>query len=131
MLALCSVTTPHARPHGTDAWPTFLEVTAMKAGDTNGLTQTSTMKTGDTSGAIREKHTAHQYILGADDSEHARLLAVCEMRRPQAELLFQRLGIGCGQRVIDIGCGPLGVLDLLSARVDPPAKSWGWTTNLA
>lgn len=68
---------------------------------------------------------AHRYILGADDSEHARLLAVCEMRRPQAELLFERLGIGLGQRVVDVGCGPLGVLDVLSARVGPTGEVVG------
>jgi ubiquinone/menaquinone biosynthesis C-methylase UbiE len=53
----------------------------------------------------------------ADDSERARLLAQCEICQPQAESLLERLGIGVGQRVLDVGCGPLGVLDLLSARV--------------
>lgn len=75
------------------------------------------VKAGDTSMTTIETRAANQYILGADDSEHARLLAQCEICRPQAERLFERLGIGAGQRALDLGCGPLGVLDLLSARV--------------
>jgi ubiquinone/menaquinone biosynthesis C-methylase UbiE len=65
------------------------------------------VKAGDTSVTTMEKRAAHQYILGANDSEHARLLAQCEICRPQAEHLFERLGIGVGQRALDVGCGPL------------------------
>jgi ubiquinone/menaquinone biosynthesis C-methylase UbiE len=72
-----------------------------------------------------EKHAAHQYVLGADDSEQARLLAQCDIHRPEAERLLERLGISSGQRVIDVGCGPLGVLDLLSARVGPTGEVVG------
>lgn len=48
-----------------------------------------------------EEQAAHQYILGADDSEHARLLAQCGIYRPEAERLFERLGIDSGQRVLE------------------------------
>jgi ubiquinone/menaquinone biosynthesis C-methylase UbiE len=72
-----------------------------------------------------EEQAAHQYILGADDSEHARLLAQCGIYRPEAERLFERLGINSGQRVLDMGCGPLGVLDLLSARAGPAGEVVG------
>jgi SAM-dependent methyltransferase len=92
--------------------PTSVEGKTMKAGDTSALT-------------MRDKHAAHQYILGADDSEHARLLAQCEIHRPEAEWLFERLEISLGQRVLDVGCGPLGVLDVLSARVGPSGEVVG------
>ncbi len=75
---------------------------------------------------MMEKRTANEYILGADDSEYTRLLAQCEIWRPQAERLFERLGISSGQRVLDLGCGPLGVLDLLSARVGPTGEVVGF-----
>ncbi|MGH3872079.1 MAG: methyltransferase domain-containing protein [Pseudonocardiaceae bacterium] len=66
-----------------------------------------------------------QYILGADDSEYARLLTQCEIHRPESERLLERLGISSGQRALDVGCGPLGVLDLLSARVGPTGEVVG------
>jgi ubiquinone/menaquinone biosynthesis C-methylase UbiE len=75
------------------------------------------MKAGDTSVTMMEKRATHHYMLGADDGERARLLAQCEICRPHAERLFEHIGIGVGHRVLDVGCGPLGVLDLLSARV--------------
>jgi len=96
----------------------------VKAGDSSVLSQTTT-KTGDTSVAMSEPPTGHQYVLGADDSEHQRLLAQCEIHRPEAQRLFERLEIGAGQRVLDVGCGPLGVLDLLSARVGPTGEVVG------
>jgi ubiquinone/menaquinone biosynthesis C-methylase UbiE len=97
----------------------------VKADDSSVLTQTSTTKVGDTNVAVRESPTGHQYILGADDSEHQRLITQCEIHRPEAERLFERLEISLGQRVLDVGCGPLGVLDLLSARVGPTGEVVG------
>jgi ubiquinone/menaquinone biosynthesis C-methylase UbiE len=80
--------------------------------------------------AVREPPTGHQYILGADDGEHQRLIAQCEIHRPEAERLFERLEISLGQRVLDVGCGPLGVLDLLSARVGPTGEVVGLDNEL-
>jgi ubiquinone/menaquinone biosynthesis C-methylase UbiE len=74
---------------------------------------------------MMEKGSAHQYILGADDIERTRLLAQCEIHRPEGERLLERLEISSGQRVLDVGCGPLGVLDLLSARVGPTSEVVG------
>lgn len=57
------------------------------------------------------------YSLGVDDAERARLLAQCAMHRAEAELLIDRIGLHPGGRALDVGCGPLGVLDLLAERV--------------
>jgi ubiquinone/menaquinone biosynthesis C-methylase UbiE len=64
-----------------------------------------------------EDPAVHEYILGADESERTRLLMQSEIHRAQAERLLERFDVRSGGRVIDIGCGPLGVLDLLSTMV--------------
>jgi ubiquinone/menaquinone biosynthesis C-methylase UbiE len=66
-----------------------------------------------------------EYILGADESERSRLLMQSEIHRAQAQRLLGRLDIHRGGRVIDIGCGPLGVLDLLSTMVGPKGRAIG------
>ena len=66
-----------------------------------------------------------EYILGADDSELARLLAQAEIHRPEAEALLDRVAIEVGARALDLGCGPLGVLDLLSERVGSTGEVMG------
>ncbi|MGH3564576.1 MAG: methyltransferase domain-containing protein [Pseudonocardia sp.] len=58
-------------------------------------------------------------VLGAWGTEEARLLAQCELHRMAAELLFDRICVECGWRALDLGCGPLGVLDILAERVGP------------
>jgi ubiquinone/menaquinone biosynthesis C-methylase UbiE len=63
--------------------------------------------------------TNHDYALGASEAEQARLLAQGEMHRTEADLLIDRIGVGPGWRTIDVGCGPLGVLDILADRVGP------------
>jgi SAM-dependent methyltransferase len=65
------------------------------------------------------------YSLGADDSERARLLAQCAMHRGEAESLLDRIGLGAGGHALDLGCGPLGVLDLLADRVGPTGRVVG------
>jgi SAM-dependent methyltransferase len=62
---------------------------------------------------------APDYSLGADDAERRRLLAQCERHRPDAEHLLDRIGTGPGLRAVDLGCGPLGVLDVLADRAGP------------
>src|SRR6516165_7127193 len=65
------------------------------------------------------------YYLGADEAERARLLAQCELHRREAAQLLDRVGVAYGTRVLDVGCGPLGVLDILSARVGPAGQVIG------
>jgi SAM-dependent methyltransferase len=59
------------------------------------------------------------YVLGGTDVERQRLLAQVEGLEPQAQWLLDAIGVEPGWRVIDVGCGPLGILNLLSARVGP------------
>lgn len=57
------------------------------------------------------------YLLGTDEQERARLLAQSEIYRPATESLLHRIGVAEGWTALDIGCGPLGVLDSLADRV--------------
>ncbi|SHN27273.1 methyltransferase domain-containing protein [Actinacidiphila paucisporea] len=59
------------------------------------------------------------YLLGADDSERGRLLAQGEMFAEETAGLLARVAPPQGGRAVDVGCGPLGVLDLLSRAVGP------------
>jgi SAM-dependent methyltransferase len=59
------------------------------------------------------------YSLCIDEAEEARLVAQCEDHRPQAEQLMDRIGLPPGAAALDLGCGPLGILDVLAARVGP------------
>lgn len=65
---------------------------------------------------LGQEVASEEYILGAGDSELARLIAQAEIHRPDAEGLLDRVPIDV-RRALDVGCGPLGVLDLLSERV--------------
>jgi SAM-dependent methyltransferase len=60
-----------------------------------------------------------EYILGSSQTERARLLAQCQIYVPETQWLLDHLGIKAGGRALDMGCGPLGILDLLSAHVGP------------
>jgi ubiquinone/menaquinone biosynthesis C-methylase UbiE len=78
------------------------------------------------SGSVgQEERPARSYLLGADESERLRLLAQGEIHRAEAEALFDRIEIPAGGRAVDFGCGPLGVLDLLSCRVGPAGEVVG------
>ncbi len=63
--------------------------------------------------------TTPTYLLGADTSERQRMLMQGEMFRPEAQRLLDRCELPPGGRAIDVGCGPLGVMDLLADRVGP------------
>lgn len=65
------------------------------------------------------------YSLGTDDAERARLLAQCALHRAEAEFLLDRVGLRAGGHALDLGCGPLGVLDLLRERVGPTGRVVG------
>jgi len=60
---------------------------------------------------------AEPYLLGHSEVEERRLTTQAEELRQESARLFDRIGIGHGSRAIDLGCGPQGVLDLLSERV--------------
>ena len=65
------------------------------------------------------------YSLGVDDAERARLLAQCALHRAEAASLLDRIGLHPGDRALDLGCGPLGVLDLLAERVGRTGRVTG------
>jgi ubiquinone/menaquinone biosynthesis C-methylase UbiE len=59
------------------------------------------------------------YPLGGTQTELGRLLTQAEAYEPQANWLLDQLGVQPGWRAVDIGCGPIGILNLLCKRVGP------------
>lgn len=62
---------------------------------------------------------SREYLLGNSRAERERLMQQCALFAPEARWLLDQIGLAPGQRAIDVGCGPLGVLDLLAERVGP------------
>ncbi|MEN9660011.1 MAG: hypothetical protein RL571_3476 [Pseudomonadota bacterium] len=60
-----------------------------------------------------------KYILGSSDSERERLIRQSAAHEPEALWLLDQIGVQPGWRAVDVGCGPLGILNLLSDRVGP------------
>ena len=71
-----------------------------------------------------------QYLLGHSETEERRLRRQAAELRQESAWLFDRIGLGVGSRAIDLGCGPQGVLDLLSDRVGPTGHVIGIERNL-
>jgi ubiquinone/menaquinone biosynthesis C-methylase UbiE len=65
------------------------------------------------------------YALGRDPAESARLRRQSDELRVDSAALLDRVGLGPGQRAIDLGCGPSGILELLSERVSPGGRVVG------
>jgi len=59
------------------------------------------------------------YPLGGTSTERDRLLRQAEQFEPTANWLLDQIGVQPGWRAADIGCGPIGILNLLSKRVGP------------
>jgi cyclopropane fatty-acyl-phospholipid synthase-like methyltransferase len=66
-----------------------------------------------------------QYFLGYREAEQARLQRQAQELAHEAQALFDRIGLGAGARVVEIGCGPQGCLDLLAERVGPTGRVVG------
>jgi SAM-dependent methyltransferase len=56
-------------------------------------------------------------VLGGTQTEQERLIAQAAEFEPQSRWLLEQIDIRPGWRAVDIGCGPIGVLNLLSERV--------------
>ncbi|MBV9355919.1 MAG: methyltransferase domain-containing protein [Chloroflexi bacterium] len=69
--------------------------------------------------------TLGAYPLGASTAETDRLGRQAAELRPQASDLLDRCQLSPGARALDLGCGPLGILDLLSERVGPGGQVTG------
>jgi SAM-dependent methyltransferase len=69
------------------------------------------------------------YALGENAGESARLRRQAEELRPESIELLNRIGLQSGQTALDLGCGPIGILDLLSAAVAPGGRAVGVDAN--
>jgi SAM-dependent methyltransferase len=59
------------------------------------------------------------YVLGGTSLERDRLIAQAKELAPYTRSMLDRIGIRPGARTVDIGCGPIGIMDLLSELVGP------------
>jgi len=67
---------------------------------------------------VVSEHSA-PYIFGATQTELERLVAKVDELEASAQWFLDEIDIRPGSRVVDIGCGPMGILNLLSDRVGP------------
>ena len=65
------------------------------------------------------------YPLGGTKTEQERLLAQAQSYEPHARRLLDQIQVQPSWRVLDIGCGPIGILDLLSERVGAQGEVLG------
>jgi SAM-dependent methyltransferase len=65
------------------------------------------------------------YALGSSPGESARLQRQAEELAADSRDLLDRVGLRPGQAVIDLGCGPRGILDMLASRVAPAGRVVG------
>jgi ubiquinone/menaquinone biosynthesis C-methylase UbiE len=66
-----------------------------------------------------------EYLLGHSANEEERLRRQPQELAPDSRRLLDQLNLRPGSRAIDIGCGPQGILDLLSERVGTNGKVVG------
>jgi ubiquinone/menaquinone biosynthesis C-methylase UbiE len=66
-----------------------------------------------------------EYLLGHNANEEERLKRQPQELAPDSRRLLDQLDIRPGDRAIDMGCGPQGILDLLSERVGTNGKVVG------
>jgi len=61
--------------------------------------------------------TSDPYVLGYRSAEQERLQQQAQQLAHESASLFDEIGVPVGGRVVEIGCGPHGCLELLSERV--------------
>jgi len=66
-----------------------------------------------------------EYLLGHSANEEERLRRQPQELASDSRRLLDQLNIRPGDQAIDIGCGPQGILDLLSERVGANGKVVG------
>src|SRR5215469_15436016 len=71
------------------------------------------------------------YTLGSSEGETSRLQRQADELAPDNSALLDRVGLRPGQSVIDLGCGPRGILDLLAERVSPGGRVVGVDADTA
>jgi SAM-dependent methyltransferase len=72
---------------------------------------------GQPAGAPRSPEQPAEYHLGASQPELDRLVQQAEVFAGEARWLLDQLPIAPDWRALDVGCGPLGILDLLDERI--------------
>jgi ubiquinone/menaquinone biosynthesis C-methylase UbiE len=65
------------------------------------------------------------YSLGSSPGESARLRRQADELAADSRELLDSIGLQPGQSAVDLGCGPRGILDLLSERVSPGGQVVG------
>ncbi len=78
---------------------------------------------------VAAEEQGSRYLLGHSENEELRLRRQAEELRQESAWLFDQMGLGAGDRAIDVGCGPQGVLDLLSERVGSTGQVIGIERN--
>ena len=69
--------------------------------------------------------TAPGYVLGSSDPERQRLVRQARVFAAEASWLLDQAGAKPGWRAVDVGCGPIGIMDLLCDRVGPTGETIG------
>jgi SAM-dependent methyltransferase len=57
------------------------------------------------------------YVLGGTQTEQQRLIAQAEGLEGPARWMLDHIDLKSGLRAVDVGCGPIGIMNLLSGRV--------------
>jgi len=68
---------------------------------------------------------ADPYVLGYRQAEQERLQQQAQQLAHESSWLFDQIAVRRGARVVEIGCGPHGCLDLLADRVGPAGRVVG------
>ena len=71
------------------------------------------------------KAPSADYVLGGSEAELGRLRAQAAEYEASARWLLDTISVRAGSRVLDVGCGPIGILGLLSERVGPEGQVVG------
>jgi hypothetical protein len=67
--------------------------------------------------------SSRPYVLGGQvTAKGERLLQQCRGLEREARWLLDRVGVQPGWPAVDVGCGPLGVMDLLAELVGPDGE---------
>src|SRR6185503_7821774 len=76
-------------------------------------------------GGGKPMHSSGNYVFGGGRTELQRLIIQAAGLEAEASWLLDNVPVRSGWRAADIGCGPIGILDLLSQRVGPRGRVVG------
>ena len=72
---------------------------------------------------------SNAYVMGSGEAELERLARQAHLFEQQSRALLDRTSLHTGMRALDIGCGPVGILDLLAEVVGPEGEVLGIDSN--